>query len=270
MAFQPEPEPDLPARLGGALQREVGAVPLWWLPSDDEATEQARRVDRLAADADLVTTLALAGYQGADYDLFATELSRYGLAVIGAWMRQGMILAKCKQQKGLHAGLRSIGRGFSPDEVIELSGETVAAALRHFREDVLMRNKWRPDGGATLRTFFIGQCLFRFANVYKRWEGEIRRSSIWTSTEDEDLLTALGGGSPQDVERQAINRLILDDRFARIKNPNVRRAMVYTAMEWTQQQIAVELGVTEKAVERMLANERARQRQSPDKSRKKA
>lgn len=50
-----------------------------------------------------------------------------------------------------------------------------------------------PGRGATLRTFFIGQCLFRFANVYKRWEGEIRRSSIWTSTEDEDLLTALGG-----------------------------------------------------------------------------
>jgi hypothetical protein len=56
-----------------------------------------------------------------------------------------------------------------PDTVAELAQETVAKALRHFHDDVLVPGKWDSRRGATLRTYFIGQCLIRFANIYRRW-----------------------------------------------------------------------------------------------------
>jgi len=49
-------------------------------------------------------------------------------------------------------------RDFEPDEVEELTYETVSKALFHFRRDVLMKHAWDYRKGATLRTFFVGQC----------------------------------------------------------------------------------------------------------------
>ncbi|NKU99249.1 hypothetical protein GS889_18245 [Rhodococcus hoagii] len=56
--------------------------------------------------------------------------------------------------------------------VRQLTDETVVRAIGYFKTDVLQKNKWDVDKGASIRTFFIGQCLFQFANVYKVWFNE--------------------------------------------------------------------------------------------------
>ncbi len=85
-------DPGAPVQLQLEDQRHdwVHQIPAGWL--DREHLAQAERVDRLAADYDLVTTLALRRFEGAEYDYFANELAKYGMAVISGWMRRGVIL----------------------------------------------------------------------------------------------------------------------------------------------------------------------------------
>jgi hypothetical protein len=40
----------------------------------------------------------------------------------------------------------------------------------------LLANRWDPKKGASIKTFFIGQCLIRFVNVYNRWRDNDRRN----------------------------------------------------------------------------------------------
>ena len=100
-------------------------------------------------------------------------------------MRRGLIWERCKT-KGL-GGLTPLGREFTQDEMQELTDETVAKALWHFKHDVLMRHKWDYHRGASLRTYFIGQCLIRFANIYRRWWGNEVRAGRVMLAEDPHL-----------------------------------------------------------------------------------
>jgi hypothetical protein len=51
----------------------------------------------------------------------------------------------------------------------------------------LDEEEWDHRRGATLRTYFIGQCLIRFPNIYRRWlAGENRNRNL--VTDDADLL----------------------------------------------------------------------------------
>lgn len=149
-----------------------------------------------------------------------------------------------------------MGRPFTTDENDELTGETVAKALRHFRTDVLMKQRWDHRKGASLRTYFIGQCLIRFPNIYRRWRaGEVRNRL--ETTEDEELLDFLRGGA-KGPEKQVVAGITSSQAMASVKDPRVRKAMHMRAQGWTQTDIAEVLGVTEKTVERMFANERQR------------
>ncbi len=161
---------------------EPPQVPHAWL-QDFERGEAARRLDRLTADQDLVTRLALQQYEGPEYDLFQTELAKYGLDVITGWLVRGVIFAKCKERG--FGGLPALpGDSLRDrDTVAGLAGKTVAKALVHFRRDVLLRGRWLSSRGATLKTFFVGQCLIRFANIYRAWwTREVEQFRRWTPT----------------------------------------------------------------------------------------
>ena len=85
-----------PAHLGVSIHRApLGdePVPAEWLERPD-LVEQAERLDRLAADFDLVTTLGLAGFEGGDWDYFEQELAKYGIAVMSGWLRTGLIFSR--------------------------------------------------------------------------------------------------------------------------------------------------------------------------------
>lgn len=253
MASQPEREPEQSGASGVPIQRGEGSVPEEWLVEVGEI-DLADNVDRMAGDVNLVTDLALEKYQGPLWDYFSNELAKYGIAVIRSWIGRGLIYERCKN-KGL-GGLSVLGRPFTDDENEELTGETVAKALAHFRTDVLMRNKWDSRRGATLRTYFIGQCLIRFANIYRRWRAGENRNR-YALTDDAEVLDFLGG-SARGPEDQVVAGVTASVAMSTVKNPRVRLVMHMTAQGWSQADIAEFLGITEKAVERMLANERAR------------
>ena len=102
-------------------------------------SDLADSVDRMAGDVDLNMDLALEGYQGPLWDYFSNELAKYGYAVIASWIGRRMIFERCKSRG--FGGLPAMDRPFTDDENAELTNETVAKALAHFRTDVLMKRK---------------------------------------------------------------------------------------------------------------------------------
>jgi hypothetical protein len=260
--MQPGPEAQHVGAAGSALQLEARgaeAVPTTWLNSFDSesrdldrALADLRRRERLAADVDLITWLGLNEYAGPAYDRFAEELAKYGYAVMFAWIRKGIIFARCRE-RGL-GGLPEppVGALAQPEVAAELACETVAKALRHFRDDVLMKGRWDPTRGATIKTYFIGQCLIRFPNIYRSWLAtEAHHGAVLV--DENELLEFLAGGRGADPAELAVIRQEIEVRFKDISDKRLLAAFVLTAAGWSQREIAGATGMTEKAVERMLA-----------------
>jgi DNA-directed RNA polymerase specialized sigma24 family protein len=266
--MQPEADEPTDDGAGSGLQREPTrrdvAVPASWLAEFagtcedhdlDEAVRALRRRDRLVEDAELVDWLRRSNFTGRDYDLFATELARYGYAVAVAWIRQGAIFGKCRERG---AGLPEPPPGTlsRPDVAEELANETVAKALNTFRNTVLIPGRWNPARGASLKTFFIGQCLIRFPNIYRAW--------LKTELHHDLLIDELAifdrparGGPPTDPAQLAVIRQELDTLIG--DAPRGTRPMLELLLAGhTRAEVAAQLGVTENAVQKALAYYRKR------------
>jgi DNA-directed RNA polymerase specialized sigma24 family protein len=237
-----------PARLQ-PLTESPRADAAWLNEYDDTAASKA--LDRLAADQDLITTLALQSYQGPDYRIFETELAKYGMAVIGGWIRRGLIFARCSE-RGFGGLPAPFGDGLRhPDTIEELTLETVAKALVHFRTDVLMNNRWVSTGGATLKTFFIGQCLIRFANVYRSWHAHEQRDYVPADPHDVLDLSAERADGP---EQRVIDLREVDRALEYVDDVRLKKALVLIAAGMSHAEVGLQLGVSTKTVAKMVEN----------------
>jgi hypothetical protein len=161
-----------------------------WLDADqdlvDELADEREHLQRLQADEDLLLALQLHEFTGRPWDRFSRELTRYGLGVLRAWIRHGTIYGKVKALTGYKLG--RIEDWPDPQTVEDLAADTVVAALIYFRDKVLKHHRWQSSGGASLGTFFIGQCLHQFANVYRSaLRAELDRIHQATTTSIDEL-----------------------------------------------------------------------------------
>lgn len=227
-------------------------APPGWLIDVDAASE-ARDLDRLQGDTDMLLQLQLAGYTGRTWAYFSRVLARYGFAVLRAWMLRGLMLKKCKE-KGLR-GLPRNGLGhLSMPDIEELAGETVAVAIYYFRERVLVANGWDPRRGASLRTFFIGQCLIQFPSVYRRWRAE-------SSHPHEDVVEEVPDkANRDDPAGTVVNRTQIDEALAALDDRTAQVLRLF-AEDMHQHDIARRSGLTLRAVEAILYRHRQRQNQ---------
>ena len=121
-----------------------------------------------------------------------------------------------------------------------------------------MTGRWDYRRGASLRTFFIGQCLMRFANVYRAWWNREARAAVDVAA-DHEALVLLERRPVAGEERPVLDRDQVARALRHVKDPRVRRVLLLRA-DLSNAEIAEQLGVTEKTVERMIANERDRLR----------
>jgi DNA-directed RNA polymerase specialized sigma24 family protein len=138
-----------------------------------------------------------------------------------------------------------------------LSSETNARALQFFRKHVLLAGVWSPEGGASLRTFYVGACLFAFPNVFQRWAGERRRSSPTLpeqrSDEPEQTTWSPTGGNLQlDPAVTVTSALTVANELKAMPSRTraVAERIVLDGAPYAE--IAAELGITERAVEGLL------------------
>ena len=242
-------QPDNQADIQHIDDGVVGA----WLDDPGLAAELAdelERLRRLQADEELLLALQLERFTGRLWERFSRELTRYGLGVLRAWIRHGTIYGKAKTLTGY--GLGRI-EGWPDDQTIDdIATDTVVAALIYFRDKVLMTHRWQSSGGASLGTFFVGQCLYQFANIY--------RSALRAELERIDQATTPMAELPEDrfdiikgIESTIGANDTVAEAMALLSTDRARRALFMQEHGFSQREIADELGLPDaKSVENLL------------------
>lgn len=217
--------------------------------------------ERLAADRELYELLKAARFTGPRWEQLQDELWRYGWNVLRAWMQDGSVIERCRARHiffpAPYTEVDEIMRRAEIRE--EIAATCVHRALTQFTE-LLATGYWKPDKGATFRTFFIGTCLFYFRDAYKHWAASYRRNVRLHLGPD-----ALGeAAGRRDTRLGPAELVLLRDTLDRIlEGASLEARAVCNQLlttGGTQEQIAQRLKTTQKSVERHLSRVRARAR----------
>ncbi|MGA5703080.1 hypothetical protein [Peterkaempfera bronchialis] len=92
-------------------------------------------------------------------------------------MRKRLIEQRCRQFDGMHFypkdwQLEILARSSGVRDDLALS--TVAEGIKRFR--AAGADAWHPGKGASLRTYFIGRCLWIFADHFRSWSRRRERA----------------------------------------------------------------------------------------------
>jgi len=221
-----------------------------WLQTENLSTGE--RLDRLAGDADLVASLREQGFEGADWEFVVNELVKYGIAVIGGWVRRGAMKGKCAEKR-IHVPEVPDHIRSDAEALDDITSETVAEAVVYFRDDVLVPGVWDPQKGAALKTFFIGQCMKRYANVLRRIVGE-QKPRREASTDDNEILDT---GRIVGVEDDAVQHLMAQQVLRGVTNLRQARALALDACNFTNAEIAEDMGTSLDGVSSLIKRGRA-------------
>lgn len=127
----------------------------------DDADAARYNLHQRLEDRALLAELGYETFDGPKYEVFATAPVGYALPVLRSWLRRGLIYQYCAE-KGRSVKVTEFQRAHfeaDGDDRIEIAIETAARALVSFREHALIQCKWTWEGGATLKTYYIGACL---------------------------------------------------------------------------------------------------------------
>jgi hypothetical protein len=101
-----------------------------------------------------------------------------------------------------------------------------------------------------LKTFFIGQCLFRFANVYHRWTRENQQANVDQTALREGLLDLRTRPAAAPVAAD------LSMAVGRLKERSAQQIEAMIAMGYDQSEIAELWNTTLRAIESKLYRHR--------------
>lgn len=223
---------------------------------DDDDLPADELLDRTLGDADLLLELQLSAYAPAKWDPVANEFARYGYNVITGWIRTGAIFDQVARATGHQ--LRRPEDRLDDDAIATLTTDTVVAALDAFLSNVLKKNKWSSAGGASLKTFFIGQCKFQFRNVYRSWsrsEHRLRRFHLVDHALKFEAVVGQSGAADLPLMQHESAKAALND----LSTDKARHAMILHAIGYSYAEIAVEIDVAdEKSVENLVGHQRRR------------
>jgi hypothetical protein len=127
------------------------------------------------ADQRLVERLAKNNFAGPEYDLVAERLVTTGYRYCLSWLKNGKMHKKC-----VEAG-RPVGEfpeGVELQHLKDLATDTAVEGAVLFRRVALVGGRWRPDGGASLVTYYVGACIQVYPTIYRRWYRAYRRDSL--------------------------------------------------------------------------------------------
>ncbi|WP_151775793.1 RNA polymerase sigma factor [Streptomyces abyssomicinicus] len=212
-----------------------------------------------ADDLALVEYLEQSGFQGPEFDFFADQLIDHGLHVLHAWTISRKIFTKCAH-KGIKLG--DPPSDWTEDDRCDLVQDTIFRAFKRFKEKALQARQWIPDGGASLKTYFIGSCIYAFADEYRAWldRQNARRLEL------RNLAQQLGSSAPTPTH-QRVGAAVLDRTVARkalqalhARDPRLAMIIALETDGYSHKEIAELLadGTTPRAVEGALYRHRCR------------
>lgn len=222
----------------------------------EELDALSERIARRAADQELIAELRRTGFQGGEYDMFADDLARYALSVLGGWLRTGHIFALARRTAPYERELLEFSD--SKDARTELAVMTIATAMPAFRERALVEGGWDPDKGANLTTYFMGAVVFAFPNQLRarrrmedRWDWQNRRHT--------GELVNLDRGAVTDTADLAVGNTYVTDHLGRL-DPRTRHLVAGALDGYTQKEMTEMFGEESvRAIEGVLRRWRTRE-----------
>ncbi|MEU3465271.1 helix-turn-helix domain-containing protein [Streptomyces sp. NPDC006733] len=183
-------------------------------------------------DLQLAERLRKDGFDGELGRAVVERLMRYGLGVLTAWMNSGVIWDRVP------------GGGvcnWSETQAIDLRATTVTDAVMAFKKQIL-EGTWDP-ARASLRTWFIGGCKFKFADAY--------RASGLASNKCVPMEDVPNPRMGQDPEVISVQRDMIAFRMKDMDR-RLQRILYLRSEDYTIPEIAHLLGVTDSTVEGVL------------------
>jgi DNA-directed RNA polymerase specialized sigma24 family protein len=201
------------------------------------------------ADAALRDRLQAVDCAGPLWERVATEFARYGWSVMTAWLATRLIAGKCLE-KGRPVDLPD---DWSVDDQQDLVATAVAHGLDSLRK-ALLADRWKPEKGASLRTYFLGGCVLAFPNALRQWENDRRRYRDAATALAREPAARVLVAEPADTV-DALNALASLTRDESDRDQAIRRLCFD---EYTPAEIAEILGMTPGAVNTALYRMRRR------------
>ncbi|MFI9495397.1 RNA polymerase sigma factor [Streptomyces halstedii] len=217
-----------------------------------------------AADRELFEQLQADDFEGPRFGLLEDRFWRYGWNVLRSWMRQGIIIERCREHRirfpAPYTEVEEMKR--RADVRDDIAADCLSKAVPAFMngEDSPLRY-WNPDGGRNLTSFFLHFALWFYRDAYREWATSHRRRMRAILGPDRHVYDA--GYEVWDVFREPgpEEQTVLQETLSIIlAEASMEERAVCEAMRTgaTQEEIAQQLGTTRKTVERRLSRVRGR------------
>ncbi|MEV0773804.1 RNA polymerase sigma factor [Nocardia salmonicida] len=135
--------------------------------------EQPVRASEIAAQAQVVEMARKGGVESKFHRQLEASLSTEAARVLNFWLRTGRIFSQARRRvigadlKPTPAELEQLERDRQLRE--DLVQEILTRAIEKFREQMREGTGWSPDGGASLLTYFITNCVLKFIDVFRKF-----------------------------------------------------------------------------------------------------
>ncbi|MEV4641129.1 sigma factor-like helix-turn-helix DNA-binding protein [Actinoplanes sp. NPDC049548] len=209
--------------------------------------------DRRAADQELVEVLAVRGFEGPAYERFEAALAAYALARLPGMIRTGAVSVRIAGAGPPVRPTTTELDAMSRDAAIldDLTDMTVARALVLFRRRAMIGGEWRPGGGASLTTYFIGACKLMFRAEMSGYRAALARDSRSSPSTPEQFAGVADGTPEGDPASTVVANQQVREELDRLEEP-ARTMVAMTLDGHSQRKIADRLGTSERAVEGVL------------------
>jgi DNA-directed RNA polymerase specialized sigma24 family protein len=219
-----------------------------------------------AADRDLLAALAKEDFQGPLWDRFVHDLATYGISVMQGWIMNGKIFAELSARHIHHSAGNSWRGQMTAQDATDMAVETVARAIVSFRDKMLLNSRWSPEGGASIPTLFITQCLFQFPNAHRWWRREREAGFDLPGDPIVSQHPAQEGGDPA---RTVIGREYQIELLGDLPHDLIRAAVQLMSEGYSVREAAEHLGVKPKKIENALTRYRQKKRPQDEEGRTK-
>lgn len=232
-------------------------VQKWDSSQVPEATDDVR----LAGDRELYQILRSEGFSGRNFEEFVGVLIQYGVAVVRGWAFKGELVGKCRSRnvRGLPASDPLSNSSVGEARRLELVYDIVADGIINFTDTALKGGRWTPGGGASMKTFFIGACLFAAAPHLARLSSELEIQKRRVTLEQDASGAYLGDGteidladSSGDIAEKVVARMIAQDLYDDLSSTD-RKLLDMKARGAPRKEIARAIGSTPKGVDSRVA-----------------
>ncbi|MGW2722385.1 RNA polymerase sigma factor [Streptomyces sp. NPDC001492] len=259
------PDGDLPA--DNPEQTELSSAGLLSLEADLALGTRVResapaRAARLEADQRLVDILRGDDFEGPRYEKAAAGWWSYSWRTMVKWTGNGEVFRRSRLA-GRPVASDMITTTWSQDDRHQVATEAVIGGMELFRERGLIQGGWNPHGGASLTTYAVGAAIRAFRPAYIAW---FRGRQMGQAELDTGPGHGVGDEPQRDIPDQRATdpyyAAAINDELARIlphiTDPQVREALGWRAMGYSQAEAAERVGLTEKALERRTSRTRVR------------